>query len=180
LSFKFKIDPAQVIKVEATILKAAQGIIDGQELKKEIGSVTVERIKYQTRLGKPLSKQFKKSLEPDTVANRRYLARYNSTHQAYKDTRSNLTLTGAFLDSLTYAIEPSGDVKIYFEGDHPGYKTKTGRTEGLPNTTLAGYLRDKGFVVFDSELQSNENFIKRLKSVCLAYIRRGLKVINRL
>lgn len=182
--FKVKIDTNAVVKLELETTRAVQQILKGEALQKEVGTYMVTAIQYQARVGKPLTQERSlPALKESSIRTRRYLAKHNTTHKAYNEKRSNVTITGALLDSIVYTAEGGDDLnlKITFEGKHPGYKSANGPMgEGPDNLTLAGYLKDKGFKIFDNTIQANQQFTSRIKTICLRYIRRGLRIRNRL
>ncbi len=67
------------------------------------------------------------ALKDTTIEWRRRIASTNPTHPKYSAQKSNLTLTGEFLDSIvSEIIKKDLLVKIYPTGEHPGYFTKKG------------------------------------------------------
>lgn len=183
MPFDIKIDPAQFAKIEKRIRDDANEILSGSALKQEVGEFAVERIKYQARIGKPLNSDGTFPLLRDaTIMNRIRLAKYNKVHPTYEDGFSNLTLTGELLESLNWTDSGETSLTLKFVGNHSPYKSAKGVIErdDLPNATLVEYLAAKGFVVFDKSLQSNRQFISRIKTICLRYIRRGLRIRSKL
>ncbi len=180
--FTVKFDSASFKKVEASIKKDLEVIIKNPEMLNEAGLFLVERIKYQARIGLPVNSDWVfPRLQPSTIRNRRRLGQLNATHQTFKPERSNLTITGQFLDSLWYVIEGT-KVLISFKGIHPGYtiNEQGGRSPAISNDLLATYLKDKGFRAFDKALAKRDVVVKRLTSIVNKYLRRGLKVRNNL
>lgn len=179
-----KIDSAQFTQIEAQIRTAAKEILSSPALKKEIGEFAVERLKYQARTGKPFNETDNfPSLKESTIRHRKYLARHNTTHETYGASRSNLTITGELLDSLRWRDEGDTLVKVEFSGMHKPYVGAKGQriSKTIMNETLAKYLEAKGFKVFDTfALKVNAKFIGRIKTICLRYIRRGLRIRNAL
>lgn len=177
-----KIDTAKFIEIEARIIAAAKEILANADLKKEVGDFAVERLKYQARIRKPFNRfGFFPTLAPSTVNQRRYLGKYNATHPVFKPETSNLTITGEFLDALTWMDEGNAILRLGFTGMHKPYKGSKGQriSKTIMNDTLAKYLSEWGYKVFDNSLQDNEQFIRRIKTICLRYIRRGLRIRNR-
>lgn len=177
-------NPKAFVQIEKDLVNAVESILSSKEMMTEVGEFTVDRLRYQARVGKPANfARSTKPLESSTIRNRRYLAKHNPTHETFEESRSNLTLTGQFLDSLTYAIKGIGLLEIFFDGTHKGYLSGTGRRgKSIANAKLAGYLIDidKRFAVFDSSLNTNETFKTRVKSIVQRFLRRGLAVRNRL
>lgn len=182
--FKVKFKENLVAQLEAKVKKDVKEILASKELLSEVGQMTVERLRFQARTEKPFNED--KSLpllKESTIRNREYLAKYNKTHPVFDAGLSNLTITGAFLDSLTYQVKGPGLIDVYFTGTHPGYRGKNGpigRGSRPKNQDIFKWLTEKGFVVFDSSLQENKVFKNRVRSIVLRYIRRGLKVRSEL
>jgi hypothetical protein len=182
MAFSFKIKPNQFIKLEGKLKKDVADILSSEALKTAIGEFAVERLKYQTRLGKPLNAgDSLPDLKDSTKRTRAYLAKYNSTHPTFAVARSNLTITGALMDSLSFLDTGDFKLKISFKGDHPRYKSRNGYFgKVISNETLAGYLSDKGFKVFDQTLSQKKQFINRISNIARQFIRRALRVRSRL
>lgn len=176
-----KIDSAQFIDIEQRIRDQANIVLASPDLKAEIGDYAVEAIKYQARVGSPYNSTGSfPSLADSTVKQRRYLAKYNQPHATYGEDFSNLTLTGEFLESLTWLDQGDTLLAIAFQGMHSVYVGAKGQriSKTIMNDTLAQYLAAKGFRPFDMSLEMNQQFVSRIKTICLRYIRRGLNISN--
>ena len=182
MAFKFSIKPNQFLRVEQRLKKDVESILSSEALKTAIGEFSVERLRYQARLGKPLNaSESLPNLQPSTVKTRAYLAKYNSTHPTYATARSNLTLTGELLDSLSYSDLGDFKLKISFKGEHSRYKSRNGYFgKAIKNQTIAGYLAKLGFFIFDETLNTKKQFINRISNIARQFIRRGLRVRSRL
>lgn len=179
--FTFKVKPETIRAVSEEIKKSFDNVVNSKELLGEVGDFSVERIKYQARIGKPINETNDfKALESSSIRSRQYLAKHNETHDAYKDRRSNLTLTGKLLDSLRYSIKGPGLLELFFFGNHPGYKTGGKDTESESNSQIIKWLSKKGFVVFDKSLNTNNKFKSRIKTIVLRYLRRAIAVRRKL
>jgi len=181
--FKVNFDKSGVAgKVKLDIEKAVNEIISDQELKTAVGEFAIQRLKYQARISRPItaSKTLPK-LKTSTIKNRAYLAKYNATHPAFELTRSNLTITGALIDSLKYAFGAKGVINFFFAGDHPRYLGKSGYIgKVVKNSQLAEWLAKRGFSMFDDQTKNDAQFTNRIRTICMQFIRRGLRVRNRL
>lgn len=183
MPFEIKIDSAQFVAIEKRLREDANQVLAGSALKQEVGDFAVERIKYQARTGKPYNSDGTfPNLKDSTIKNREYLAKYNPPHATYASDFSNLTLTGELLESLNWSDEGDTLLKLSFDGNHTPYKSAHGtmNRDALLNATLVEYLAAKGFRVFDKSLQNNRQFISRIKTICLGYIRRGLRIRSQL
>lgn len=164
-------------------MDSAREILADSALKAEVGQFAVERVKYQARVGSPFnSNDSFPGLKASTIRNRKYLAKNNPPHPTFDPEFSNLTITGEFLDSLTAIDEGDTVLRLAFTGMHKYYRGAKGQriSKTIMNATLAKYLSEKGFNVFDNTLGDKTQFVKRIKNICLGYIRRGLKVRNKL
>ncbi|MFO0447764.1 MAG: hypothetical protein ACK52I_03580 [Pseudomonadota bacterium] len=179
---KVNFDPKnRLAKIEADVKKSVEDILAGDALKTEIGEFAVQRVKFEARKGTPLSASGFPPLADSTIKNRRYLAKHNNVHPTYKDTRSNLTITGQFLDSLTYVATGALTVVLKFTGEHPRYNGANGPIgRVVKNADLQKWLAEKGFTVFDQTLSEQGPFVNRIINICRQYIRRGLRVRSRL
>lgn len=178
-------NPGVFLRLNQKVIRDVNEILKGTELLNEVGEFATDRIRYQARVTKPFNNSGDfPDLQPTTITNRRYLAKYNQTHATYQDNRSNLTITGQLLGSLKHFIRGTGLIEINFDGNHTGYKTGSGRTKSLPNKKIAEYLREKkpnSFVAFDgNSLNNNKTFKARISSIVRRFIRRGLSVRRRL
>lgn len=181
--FNFKIkDPAVFTRMSADIKRQMEKVLSSEAFTREVGEFMVDRIKYQARTTKPTNEESSfPDLKDSSIRSRRYLAKHNPTHDTFEPTRSNLTITGQFLDALKYSLIKAGTVAIEFVGTHRGYLSGTGkRGKSVKNKQLNLWLKEKGFVVFDKSLKDNKTFRARIKSIALRYVRRGLAVSRRL
>jgi len=177
--FNLKVDSLRI--VSDGVRKSLDSVIRNNDLLGEIGQFSVERIKYQARIGKPLNEDGDfRPLKQSTVKHRRYLEKHNPVHDTYKAQRSNLTLTGKLLDSLRYEVKRPGVLSLYFSGQHPGYKTGAGSTNRESNSQIIKWLFKKGFVVFDKSLNTNNKFKSRIKTMVLRHLRRAIATRRRL
>lgn len=181
--FKVSItNKAVFAKIEKEIIKDINEILSTKEMLDEVGEFLIDRIKYQARIGRPFSvtKTFP-LLKESTIFKRMSVARYNNTPPYYEEGLSNVTLTGALLDSLVHIIDGVGKLKIFLDGKHPGYQKKSGgRTRQIKNQKIKEYLDDKGFIIWDSSIEQSKVLKSRTKTIVLRYIRRALAIRNRL
>jgi hypothetical protein len=75
-------------------------------------------------------------LTDKTIQRRKYLAQYNTTHPDYSASFSNLTLTGAFYNSLQsrYITAKNAFVFLFPSKKHPQYSGKQGKYGGKTAT----------------------------------------------
>lgn len=145
----------------------------------DIGKVTTERIRYQARIMKPINDEGKfRNLSESWIKKRKYFSNYNVVHPTFEYRRSNVTLIGAFLNSLGFDITGPGEITLKFVGQHPGYKDETGKV-----STSRPMMQDLYQYLFDIDLKAYtikglREFVplqKRLSTLVSAAIRRSFK-----
>lgn len=166
-SVKFKGFPAVRDKIKEEFEK----IRKDPELLRTIADASQKDIVGFTRSGKsPKDRKTFDGLSESWYKKRDYLLKYNSPGEYFLySLKSNLTFTGKLLESIKFKIVPSqGEVVIEPEGNHDGYKTKSGRTKSIPNKKLVGYLASQGreFLFVSDALR------KRINVLTKAFIRR--------
>lgn len=113
---------------------------------------------------------------------RRAISDSQPTHPAFKDDRSNLTLTGKLLDSIKYENKGSGRVRFYFEGQHHPYKLTNTRGRviqigsRMDNADLAGYVEAGGRPFFGVR----KSLEPRISRILVAAIRRNYRLMRSL
>lgn len=169
-------------RIEKSIIKDVELILSSKEMLNEVGEFVADRVRLQARISKPLnSSNSLPKLKESSIASRKYIAKHNQTHQTYESGRSNLTITGQLLDSITHKIMGVGEIVIDVAGKHRGYKSGTGKKgKDIENKDLKDYLIKKGFVIFDKAIEANNIIKARTKTIVLRYIRRGLAIRNKL
>lgn len=176
--FKFNVDPTSLKRCEAAIRKQITTVLSDQKVMQEVGTVTTERIRYQARITQPINMDNAfPALKPSTIRNREYLLKYNQNHPTAEKTRSNITITGNFLDSLAYEYVSPGVLAISFKGNHLQYRGKKGQKLGkvITNEQLLGYLRAAGFNPFAGvALNAFTPLKSRIRSIIKAALRRSL------
>lgn len=169
-------DPGVFLRLESKLKDSFRKVIANKEMLNEVGEFAAERIRFQARTAKPLNSNAKfPSLKPSTIKSREYIAKHNQTHETYGASRSNLTITGQLLNAIKHKVVSAGVVAIELVGNHRGYKSGSGQTgRSVANSDIAGWLADKGFVIFDESIQDNKTIKARLRSIVLRYVRRAI------
>ena len=110
-------------KLQAQIIRDIEAVIDSEPLKKEVGLLATDRIRFQARIEKPLnnSKSFP-ALKALTISTRAYLKKFNRTHKTFNESRANITLTGQFLNSIGFNVIRGG-IELLYRGARKPYKT---------------------------------------------------------
>lgn len=140
----------------------------------EIANVTVDLIQGTTRSGKSLSNDSAfPPLSKTWQYQRDHLLKYNAADEYFLgSSKSNLTFTGQLINSIKARIFPSnGTVEVGPQGQHQGYKTKSGNTKAIDNKKLFEYLEKKGRGVFNF----GQSFKDRLSSRVNVLIKRTLR-----
>jgi len=149
-----------------------------------IGKYTVNQIKGFTREGKDLTRdRSQPPLAPVTIEHRKYLQENNRTPSYMSPDRSNLTVIGALLNSITHKVVKLKKANVtrfkliifLKDGKHPGYKGKSGkkikRKKPPSFDDIAFYLKDIGREFLGIDARIFENIKKKVVSA----IRRNLK-----
>jgi hypothetical protein len=149
-----------------------------KEMKKEIGDFVVDRIQRVTRSGKDPGRKSFKSLKKSTKMMRKSIAKYNKTHPLFKVPRSNLTITGQLVDSVSYVFKGKV-IDIRPRGIHSAYKGKPGKNrggwdngEGKSNEEIAKNLLDQGRVFIGLDDVAKE----RINRILSKWARRLLRL----
>lgn len=195
MGISVKLDNKSVARVEKSVRESFEKVINNQNLLKDIGTVVIKDIQFQTRKTR---KGELKSLSDEWIDERKKIAKATATHPAYSARRSNLTLTGQLLDSLKIIYSKAGEVIIEATGIHRPYKasylkswyrigqsgkrhlvksSNTGmRTigESIENKKLAEYVADQG----REFMKVREGLNRQLKNLVVAYIRRSSRVLR--
>lgn len=177
MMFKIKIDQASLDRVEKNVKDAFNKVIRNQTMLNELGETIVVDIQGVNRSGKSPKGNKHPSLSESSKRNRRYLSKYNQTHETYSEGRSNVTITGELLDSLESESKRPGEVVVTAVGNHSKYKGKTKSIgKAVANEKLIKFLKDKGFNI----MGIREKLLPRLRRTVIAYIRRASRVLFRL
>lgn len=175
---KVSFDPQ---KFEARVREAFTRVKTNNVLQKEIGQFLVDRIKGEARRARPLNKTRSfPPLKTTTVTQRGRLAKYNSTHPTFKQSRSNLTLTGQLIDAVGF--EPRQDFVEVRVKDTRRKAYVTGadgqRQKIVPsNLEVAQFVSEKGFQLFDAQgIRGESKIVQGVKSRVIKFLRRALNV----
>lgn len=164
-------------RVRQTFLK----VKTNKELQSKIGEVVVKRVQGEARRKRPLNNSGTfPTLRKATVANRKRLAKYNTTHPTFSERRSNLSFTGQLIDAVGYKTgRDAVEVLVEDTSRKPYVTGKDGqRAKKTPdNNELAGFLRDKGFQLFSAKgIRESKGISKQIRNQVLLFLRRALKV----
>ena len=187
MAFKVTLKSDSLARAEASVRDGLKKVLNGAQLKRDIGDTVIQDIQFQTRKANfaPLSEKW--------IKERKQIAKATAVHEAYSPRRSNLTLSGQLLDSLQMVNSNNGVFEFKFVGDHEPYKapyqtqwkrlgkivrsSRSGlRTIGkkIKNEKLATYVQEQGreFVKLRPAL------VPRLRTIILRYIRRSSRVLG--
>lgn len=139
---------------------------------KQAGDLVTTRIKGFARKGKPLNSKGRfPSLLQSTIEQRRKIkAAGFKTHPAFSPPKSNVTITGQLVDAITFRRKRARKFEIFVA---PSKRTFSGDPD---NQTLARYLADLGFILFDKEgIEEDGQIPRRLKQLLLRFLRKQLR-----
>ena len=115
-------------------------------------------------------------LRPSTKKNRRYIARYNPTHPAYEQDKSNLTITGELLDAIRVKFVTSKLSFVFgaLKRKHKKYKTKKGRSKAT-QISLQDLLVEQNKSRKILQVFQSESFTTKVERKLVSAIRRFFK-----
>jgi hypothetical protein len=122
--------------------RVAEDAFESKEIRDALGAFAVEQIVKRVRLGYGVKEQggSRQKLKPLSDTYREFRKRYSGQLSQFTSVkRSNLTLSGQMLDSLTHST-PRKSIVIYFEGRRRPFPLTRGgkrRTISLTNQELA-------------------------------------------
>lgn len=139
---RVEINEESLKKVEANVRKAFDNVVKSKEMMNEIGSLLIQDIRFETRRGNSIPFGSKlKPLKDSTIKTRKYLDGRIRTGDAYSPRRSNLTMSGQLLDSLSYIIEGAGKIAIKLLGTRQPY---TPGSRPRANAEVGKYVAEAG------------------------------------
>lgn len=181
---EIKIKEGELVKLEAAIKKKIESTINNQSLLAEVGQYLVKNIRGEASLGRgyvssdPSQKEGDKPqkllpLKKSTIKRREELGKYNQNGTLFNPKKSNLTLTGKTLNSISFIVSNVKPLlSITSDGDHPGYIQKNGkRTKPVPFRDILRWQAVKGRNIFGISSRMYVTVVKMIKS----HIRRSLK-----
>lgn len=185
MSIKVSFNEKSIKDVEDRIKQSFEKVIANPEMMNDIGEIIVKDIQYQTRRGLsiPTNRSFK-ALKDSTVDMRKRYAQNTDTHETFSPKRSNLTITGKLLSSLSFERLRAGVIQLYFKGIHNAqyrYKLLKGSKAGkiqtiesrISNEELAEHVQQiRPFVGVRDAIK------KRIKIIVLSYLRRSSRVLK--
>lgn len=181
---EIRIKAVELANLERHIKKKLEEKINNTGLLSQVGQYIVKNMIGEARLGKGYTtmgpsphggdrvEKFQ-PLKKSTIKRREELAKYNQNGTLFNSKKSNLTLTGKTLNSISFIVS---DVKsllsIVSDGDHPGYVQKNGkRTKSVPFKDILRWQRKKGRNVFGVSARMYKTVVSMIKS----HLRRELK-----
>lgn len=171
-------------KVTLDIKKTFESVRKNKQMLNDIGDFSVKRMQGFARKKTPLQGKkvgkFPANYPSEmTVKQRQYLEKFNKTHQAYRASKGNLTLTGQLLDAITFEV--IRDFVKVFVNDNKRKPYRTGprsRGKSLTNEQVYDFLisLNRKFRV----LGMDEKGEKRITNIVKRYLRRALSVRRQL
>lgn len=117
----------------AGVTKRIKTLVGRELVKNKVQDIALAELKKEIRSGMLPNGKPNPSLEGTTIDNRRRIAERNETHPDYRDSFSNLTLTGELIDKgiqSTFIISRFNIVIQPAKGLHKIYQTASRRTSG--------------------------------------------------
>jgi hypothetical protein len=117
-------------------------------------------------------------LKDSSVKHRRYLAKNNKTHEKYQAEKSNLTLTGKFLDSMkSFFILSKGQFVFEFpKKKHPPYLKNNGKPIKGKRASMSDiyqYQAEKGRDI--AQAFEREEFLRKISKKLVDAIKKLLR-----
>lgn len=125
---------------------------------RDLGDMLTKRIVKRTRLGKGVERDGApetklKRLAPSTIRHRAYLKRKGKLSNLTNPRKSNQTMTGEMLDSLTFRTRPA-KIEIFFDEEYQARKAFWNAQMGRKFMFISDKER-RMIVDFSSELLDN-------------------------
>ena len=181
---KIRIKEGELVKLEQQLKRKLEEKINNVGLLSQVGQYIVKNMIGEARLGKgytttgpnPESGDRVEKFQPlkkTTIKRREELAKYNQNGTLFSPKKSNLTLTGKTLNSISFIVSNEKPlISIVPYGDHPGYIQKNGkRSRGAPFQDILRWQREKGRNVFGVSARIYRSVVSMIKS----HLRRELK-----
>lgn len=181
---EIKIKEGELVKLEQQLKRKLEEKINNVGLLSQVGQYIVKNMIGEARLGKgytttgqnPKNGDRVEKFQPlkkSTIKKREELAKYNQNGTLFSPKKSNLTLTGKTLNSISFIVSNEKPlVSIVSDGDHPGYVQKNGkRTKSVPFKDILRWQREKGRNVFGVSARMYKTVVSMIKS----HLRRELK-----
>lgn len=176
--FKFKFKPLSIEQVESTTRQRLQALQSNKELLNKLGDAMIKDIQFTARRGVnpvtggrfiPLSKKW--------IKERKQIAQATPTHEAFKENRSNITITGQLLDSLARS-SVGKTLTVFFQGIHKPYKAKRIRNPGKGLRTIGKEIDNELLARYVNKIRPffgvRDKLLPQLKSIVIRFIRRNL------
>jgi hypothetical protein len=118
---KLKFNQSTIDAVQAQTTDNIKELIKSPAMWSEIGDVVIKDIKRVARTGKnPITGGSFIPLSKAWIKERGKIAESTALNDAFKQNRSNITITGQLLNAMAKRIIPKG-IQIYFAGLHKPY-----------------------------------------------------------
>ena len=181
MSISVKLNEKSLKDVEDLIKKAFNNVIRNKKMLTEIGEDVTKDIQFQTRAGNSIPNNEKLApLKKSWILIRKRIAESQGTHQAYREKRSNLTLSGQLLNSLKAKVKGPGSVEVAPTGLRSRYKIK--RKDGKGTYQLGKLITNQKLSEYVSKkrpyLGVRPIMKERIRRTVIGYIRRSSSVLK--
>jgi len=165
-------------KLSSSIKENLRKVLKDTRMIKELTEASQRDNKADVSLGKdPVTGKKFQALSAKTIAQRKALAKYNSTSNQFKASKSNLTFTGQLVKAIRSRAVLKGDtlnIFNYLLKARKGYKNQVGGTSKTPNNIkIAGYLKDMGRNTLGYFIDTKRR--KKITNIIRAALRRRLR-----
>lgn len=141
------------------IIKQLDKVIKNRGFLNEVGAKIVFIYTGAARSGKNVNgTPFVYSDPAEAAKRKKYIARNNGKHRAFRASIANLTITGELIDSIKHIVGFDGLISIRPVGIHSAYKGNKGQyiSKAISNKKIFSYLESKFPVLQDSEFIRNK------------------------
>lgn len=176
---KLKVNKKSIDRLEADTKFKIKSILSNKQMLNEVGTLATDMLKFSSRKGtSPVTGEKFKRLTKPWIKRREKIAESTRVHPAYAKSRSNLTLSGQLMDSITHSVI-GRTIRIVLDGFHEPYsiKTKTGISrvgKRIRNADLARYVTEAGRAFFGFGRVMEQKLLAQAKKIVIRYIRRNI------
>lgn len=164
------------LKITKKPIEAVEQVLLDDEVLQEIDRVLVKQIRGNLRLGKDLEGKPIRKIKKESLDNRVKLWSYgNERGTSASATKSNLTITGQFLNSLGVFRVGAKKFVVGYKGQRQGYLNKSGKRGDAPsNEKLQEWFLDKGFNILEFNY-SNKKIVDQLRTAIARVVAKLLR-----
>lgn len=161
-------------KLEKQLKERMHKALLDKKLLNDVGEAVVKEIRGNARTSGSRTGEKFDTLEESTIKSRKQIAKYNPTGTSYSAKKSNMTLTGQTLNSISFKTASDKPLlSIVAEGDHPGYLQKDGtRTKSVSFENIIKWNHEKRKVMY---INPQGKIVDQIRNIVKRHLRRLLK-----